>query len=61
MLNDEYEDEENKKNNQYSNNMENETEITKQDLYKLQDDELFEFMDFENSIRNWNDFCQVNF
>ncbi len=64
MLNDEYVDEEEKNNdsNYNHNDMEKETNITnitKQDLFKLQDNELYEFMDFENSIKNWNDFCQV--
>jgi hypothetical protein len=66
MLNDEYEDEDeeekNNNSNHYHNDMEKDTNIsniTKQDLFKLQDNELYEFMDFENSVKNWNDFCQV--
>ena len=67
MLNDDFVDEEelaekNKKN--HANNMEEKeeeinTNITKQDLYKMEEDKLFELMDFEHSIKNWNDFCQV--
>ena len=59
LLNDDFSDEEKEK-NEVKNEIEAQVQLlNKNEVYKLEDNQLYEYMDFDNNIKNWNDFCQV--
>ena len=56
-----YENENNNINNKENKNSENINKEKLDELLKLSDLELYEYFDFENSIKNWNDFLRIKF
>ena len=59
LLNDDFLNENEKKDIKNDMEIYHPSSVSKNEVYNLEDDKLYDFMDFEHNIKNWNDFCQV--